>query len=120
MCVYSTLYIKEVHTSSVRFELRGGKEVENDGALISHKENVFTLEPLKCINKMFTETIAVLEIIISIFYLYTRSIKAIKYPPCGLFVSCWDRDGFGGGNRLEGWGLRVEEALLHTVEGGPL
>ena len=67
MCVYSTLYIKEVHTSGVRFELRGGKEVENDGALISHKENVFTLEPLKCINKMFTETIAVLEIIISIF-----------------------------------------------------
>ena len=81
---------------------------------------MFTLEPLKCINKMLTETIAVLEIIISIFYLYTRSIKAIKYPPCGLLVSCWGRDGFGGGTRLEGWGLRVEEALLRTVEGGPL
>ena len=70
VCVYSTLYIKEeVHTSGARTELGGGKEVENEGALLFHKEKVFTLESLNFINKMFTETIVLFEIIISIFYL---------------------------------------------------
>ena len=43
--------------------------MENEGALLFHKQKVFTLEYLNFINKMFTETIVLFEIIISIFYL---------------------------------------------------
>lgn len=48
--------------------LSGGKEVENEVPYFL-KEKVFTLEPLNFINKMFTETIILFEIIICIFYL---------------------------------------------------